>query len=195
MTLRIPKALLIVLGVMVLAGAGVAVYFMLIKSDEVCYLDNGDEVDCGEEGALSQAEYEEQQAAEAEAEATEAEAQRKAEKCEGQIGSLSTELEELDSRLDVGLTYDEYNTHVGDIRVEYDQVSIKSLDVGCLSDVAVHLEDAMNSYVKADGVWNDCLVDFDCRTDSIDPQLQGHWADAASDISDAERSLTSLAEP
>jgi hypothetical protein len=53
----------------------------------------------------------------------------------------------------------------------------------------------MNSYVKADTVWNDCLTDFDCRTNSIDPQLQDHWADASSNIGDARSGLTSLTEP
>ena len=152
MTLRIPKALLVVLGVLLLAAAGVAVYFTLIKSDEVCYSDSGDEVDCGEEGALSQAEYEEQQAEEARAREAEAEAQRRADRCEAQLGGMSTEPEELDSRLDVGLTYDEYNTHVGDVRVEYDQVPFRAVDPECLTEVGLHLENALNSYAKADTV-------------------------------------------
>jgi hypothetical protein len=138
MTLRVPKALLVVLGVLVLAGAGVAVYLTLIKSDEVCYSDSGDEVDCGEDGALSEAEYEEQQAEEARAREAEAAAQRRADRCEAELGGMSTELEELDSRLGVGLTYDEYNTHVGDIRVEYDQIPFRAVDPECLTEVGLH---------------------------------------------------------
>ena len=53
----------------------------------------------------------------------------------------------------------------------------------------------MNSFIKADDLWNECLVDFGCRTESIDPQLQKHWADAASNINVAQRGLEDLAEP
>lgn len=62
-------------------------------------------------------------------------------------------------------------------------------------DVAIHLEEAMNSYIKGDNIWGDCITDFSCSTNSIDPQLQEHWADAASNIDDAKRGLKEMAEP
>jgi hypothetical protein len=182
------KGLAIVAGILLLAGAGVAAYLVLIKSDEVCYSDNGDELDCEEAGALSETEYEEQIAAERAA-------QRRADACEEQVGHILADTQELDSRLTVGLTYDQYNRQVGNISVAYNQIEVSSLRGPCLFDVAVHLEEAMNSYIKADDLWNECLVDFGCRSNSIDPQLQKHWAEAASNINVAQRGLDGLAEP
>ena len=186
MTLRISKTLLIVLGVFVLAGAAVAVYFTVIKSDaEVCYSSTGTQVGCGDAGALTKEEYDEQQAAAAKAHHLQAD-------CEQQIGHILHDAQALDSRLDVGLSYDEYNKQVGNVSVAYNQIPIKSMGQECLNSVGVHLEEAFNDYIKAGNIWNDCLTNFSCNINSIDPQLQHYWLAAATDIGVAKRGLDDM---
>lgn len=199
LTIRIPKALLIAVAVLLVAGGGVATYLAL-RSTEVCVSsDSGAEADCDEDGTVSQAEYDQQQAEEAQAEADLAEAKAKAQaaadRCEGQLSDLLTEVRELDSRLAVGLPYADYSRQVGSIRVAYDQVPFPQLSLDCSGDVGIALEDALNSYVKAGNVWGDCIEDFGCDVDGIDPQLQEEWTKASGQLSDATSGLRSLAQP
>lgn len=94
-------------------------------------------------------------------------------------------LQDLDSRLDVGLTFAAYSERVGDTRVAYDRVDIEDLDGGCLEHVGVPAEDAMNAYIRANNTWNDCISDIDCDNDSITPDLQSEWADASQLVGEA----------
>lgn len=87
-------------------------------------------------------------------------------------------LEDLDSRLNVGLNFANYSERVGDIRVAYDRIGFEDLGAGCIEHVGVHAEDAMNAYIRANNVWNDCISDIDCTNDSIRADLQAEWADA-----------------
>ena len=193
---------MIALGVVVVAGAVVVIYLTLIKSDQVCYSDSGAEIGCDDDGALTKAEYDEQQAEEAEAakkaaEAAEerAEAERLAAECEGHLGDLLDEARELDARLNVGMDFQEYSDRVGDVSVAYQEIPFKEMGTRCTIDAGIPLENAMNSYIKAQSTWNDCIGKFRCDTDSIDPELQKHWGDAGSDVASSERALTQLAEP
>ena len=88
----------------------------------------------------------------------------------------STKLGELNSRLSVGLSYDQYSTKVGDARVTYDQTDFGSVEGECLKRVGVMLEEAMNLYARAASRWNDCITDSYCDTDSIG--LQAKWENA-----------------
>ena len=96
--------------------------------------------------------------------------------CATALGGLTEALFELDSRLSVGLTYADYSQKVGDARVEYDQVKISDLDADCIRGVGKPAEDAMNEYLSAYTIWNDCNGNTSCKSDSIKPQLQDHWA-------------------
>lgn len=194
MTLRIPRLGLIALGVVLVAGAGVAAYLTLIKSDEeVCVSqDTGNEIDCDDSDAVSQAEYDQQQAEEQRERLA---VQREADECEAQLGDLLASVKELDSRLAVGLPNAEYSREVGNIRVAYDQVPFNDLAPDCTFDVGIHLENALNSYVKAGNIWNDCITNIDCEQDSIDPELQQHWLDAEGKVQSAEAGLRGLAKP
>lgn len=173
MTIRIPKAALLGLLALLLAGGGVAAYFVLRTTETCVSSEDGAEVNCDDDLAISQAEYDQQQAEIAAAEAEEAKTQAKADRCEEALTDFQDELEELDSRLAVGLPYDEYSRQVGTIRVAYDQLSVDSLEFDCL-DVALPLEDALQDFAKAGSIWGDCIEDFDCDVDSIDPDLQEH---------------------
>jgi hypothetical protein len=194
MTIRVPRIVLIALAALiVLGGAGAGAYFLFLSDDEDCVSrTNGESIDCGEPLAVSEEEYQAQQEEEARARAA---AQQKANECEDQLGGFLTELEDLNSRLSVGLAYAAYSRHVGDIQVAYDQVQFKELDFGCLTNVGVTAEKALRSYAQADDTWNNCLTDFGCDTDSIDPELQDRWSSASAGIDLARNGLQELAKP
>jgi hypothetical protein len=123
-------------------------------------------------------------------------AQAAADACSGQMSRLLRRTKALDSRLDIGLTYDEYGDKVADLKVEYDSIDFDAdPDDGsfaCLSSVGVPLENALNQYVDAYRIWNTCFEDFDCDTDSIEPDLQAKWSKATRNVSRASGGLGKL---
>ncbi|HEX5621956.1 MAG TPA: hypothetical protein VFX51_26250 [Solirubrobacteraceae bacterium] len=123
-------------------------------------------------------------------------AQAAADACQGQMNRLLQRTRALDSRLDIGLTYDEYGDKVADLKVAYDNIDFDvSGDDGsftCLSSVGVPLENALNQYVSAYRTWNTCFDDLDCDTDSISPDLQAKWSKATRNVSRASAGLKKL---
>lgn len=109
--------------------------------------------------------------------------------CRQQLEPLAEALSDLDSRLSVGMNFQAYSDRVGDVRVAYDRVEFDALDDACIRGPGVQLEKALNSYTKAYRVWNTCIGDLDCSTDSIDKLLQQHWARATRQIRNAETML------
>ncbi len=120
----------------------------------------------------------------------EAEATRQ--ECEEQLGDLIGALDELDSRLGVGLTFQEYGTKVGDARVAYDAIAFGRLESLCTLDVAVHLENALNHYVDAFNDWNDCIGQLGCSLDENESDLQAFWRLATRELRDARQGLSQL---
>jgi len=108
--------------------------------------------------------------------------------CQSQVGGLVDSLEELHSRLAVGLTFSDYSEQVGTVRVAYDKVDVPKLGVDCLG-AAADGEIALNDYVAAYNVWNDCMDDLDCSADdeAVNSKLQAKWS-VAGDKLDAARS-------
>jgi hypothetical protein len=120
-------------------------------------------------------------------------AQAKYDTCQDQMGDLLDSLTELDSRLDVGMNYDEYTDSVGDIRVAYDQVPFdEANDPTCLTSVGLPSETALNHYAKATRIWSACFDDFNCSTDSIEPKLRRYWDKASASIDTAKEGLDSM---
>jgi hypothetical protein len=117
-----------------------------------------------------------------------------AEACRAELDGLLSAVRELHSRLGIGLPYADYRDRVGDVRVAYDQVNFGALELPCVVGAGSPLEDALNEHVSAQDVWGDCIEDFGCDTDDIDPELQEHWSDASSAVSDAESWLDSPAD-
>jgi hypothetical protein len=115
--------------------------------------------------------------------------------CDRALGPLLKQLRELDSRLDVGLNYDEYTTEVGDIRVVYDSVVEQAEDPACLTSVGIPAEEALNEYAKAAGKWGDCFDDINCDTDSIEPTLRKYWDRASTSIDTAQQALEDMRAP
>lgn len=191
MTVRIPRAVLYILAAGLIIGVGVAGYVIVSEPRKECLSSSGGAISCDEPDSMSVAEYEQFLRDQAEA----AEASAALAQCRRQTGGLMSALQELDSRLSVGLVYADYSKEVGNVRVAYDRVPTAKLEDDCLFDVGVNLENAMNSYVKADNIWNHCLTDFGCDNASIKPDLQAKWADATSSIGEAKSGLNSIGEP
>lgn len=98
--------------------------------------------------------------------------------CKAAMRPFVDQLQELNSRLSVGLNFSDYSERVGDARVAYDAIDIPSLDQSCLTLVGGPAEDAFNAYVRAYNTWNNCIDDIDCDNDKIRPKLQDEWAKA-----------------
>jgi hypothetical protein len=108
--------------------------------------------------------------------------------CQSEIRPLLSALQELDSRLNVGLNLDEYGDFVGDAQVEYDRLDIDGIGEECLSSVAVPLEEALNQYITAVNKWNDCIQSVSCE----DPPVQKHWTNASEEINKASDALDKI---
>jgi hypothetical protein len=104
--------------------------------------------------------------------------------CATVLGPFIDTLEDLDSRLSVGMNFAAYSEKVGDARVAYDRIDFSSLDATCIDGVGVRAENAFNEYVKAYTAWNNCVSDVDCDNDSVTPTLQGHWSRATEFLND-----------
>ena len=109
--------------------------------------------------------------------------------CPETVTSFVDSLRDLDSRLGVGLNFAAYSEKVGDAKVVYDRINVSAISAGCLQQVAVPAESALNEYIDAYNTWNDCITNIDCANDSITPGLQSHWADAADLIAKAVGAL------
>jgi cell division protein FtsB len=141
-------------------------------------------------------------AAEREAERrAEAERQRKAAvreaaqkvytECVAEMTPLMDELGAIDAKLDVGQSVGEFGDAVADASVVYSRIDADELSAECVP-VGVELESALNKYISVASTWDDCVYDYDCSTDSIQPQMQRKWAAASRQIEKAETALDNL---
>jgi hypothetical protein len=117
------------------------------------------------------------------------------ESCRSQLEELTVGLREIDSRLDVGLNYEEYSDKVSDASVADGRIDIGSLPTSdCLLPLGL-AKTALRSYIDAQDVWQNCVEDPECNSDSIDSQLQKHWADASSKIASLGGAFRRLGRP
>jgi hypothetical protein len=116
-------------------------------------------------------------------------------KCKSDLGPLVTSLSDLDSRLGVGLSYSEYTNKVGDVKVAYDNVPFKSLDVACVGGVGIPAEKSFNQHAKAATLWGNCQSDINCSNDSIKPTLQKYWLKASVLTDRAKNNLEAIKAP
>jgi hypothetical protein len=125
--------------------------------------------------------------------AAEAEAAARYSACENQVGPLINSLEELDSRLGVGLNFSDYSERVGDARVAYDDIDVDELTSACIEPGRAG-EAALNAYIKAYNLWNNCFADLDCGVNSIEPRLQQHWVTASIKTEAAAEALEGMTQ-
>jgi hypothetical protein len=122
------------------------------------------------------------------------------EECRKIAGKLDTRLTELDSRLSVGLPFADYSRAVGSAKVAYDKLlrdakAHGGVSEACINKVGIPLEKALNAYMKAHQVWDDCLATYSCSFDKGSPALekaQVSWAKASRLISRADDALVDL---
>jgi hypothetical protein len=172
---RLARLALALVPLLVVAGVGAAIALFVVGGSD----DDGDSSQPADSPTTTTDE------AAAEARASYA-------KCKRQIGPLLDRLHELDSRLDVGLNYDEYTTQVGDVRVEYDTAVDGIDDPLCLTAAGIPAETALNQYAKAANRWGECFDDLDCDTDTVEPTLRKYWDRASRAIETADEGLESL---
>lgn len=99
--------------------------------------------------------------------------------CADSLAPFLDALKSLSSRLDIGLTYADYGSKLGDVKTAYDDVDFKKLDASCISAIGVDAEAALNHYITAYTTWHDCISSTSCSNDSIKPKLQAEWASAS----------------
>jgi hypothetical protein len=107
--------------------------------------------------------------------------------CRGDIGSFVNALSEIDSRLDIGLSFVAYSEKVADAKVEYDKIEWPDVGLACVRQVGVFAEQAFNRYAKAYRIWNSCIESPTCTNAKIKRKLQAQWAQATKLIRRAKR--------
>lgn len=146
--------------------------------------------------SAASAEAEASASAEAEASASaEAQAQAEFDRCRRTLSPLVDSLSEIDSRLNVGMNYDEYGDRLGDTQVAYDGTvkTIRKQTPDCI-DAAIALENAFNAYLKVYNVWGSCIDDYYCDFSEGVPndKAQTGWAKATGAIAKAERLIRQM---
>jgi len=130
------------------------------------------------------------------AERAEARARQAAADCQRGLQKLTGELRDVDSRLSVGLTQDDYNSALGDVRVAYDTAPFKRLDRPCLLKVGVPLESAFQKYLNANEDWADCINNYGCNVDQdVLPGMRKDWAEATRLIRRSQQGLVAIRTP
>lgn len=140
-------------------------------------------------------------AAEAREEKQEAqqEAQRLAEKrdlrrCVTAIKPLRSALDQIDSRLAVGLSYDDLGDRLGNARVAYDSINFKRLHPKCTYNPGIALESAMNQYIESLNRWQTCIDDYSCQVEGeVLRQLRAKWSQASKNLNRVDGMLRSPA--
>lgn len=108
-----------------------------------------------------------------------------ARQCRRSLGDFLDSMESLGNTLAVGLSYEDYLSAVNHVRATYASIDADRLSVVCLASVASPAERALNAYIEAANAWGDCLATTSCDPESVEPELQRKWAQAARLISSA----------
>jgi hypothetical protein len=128
--------------------------------------------------------------AEAKAAAEQARAEAEWSECKREFDPLLNALQEIDSRLNVGLGLDQYNNYLGDAQVTYDDLNPRTLDASCVRRVGVPLDNGFNEYLKASTKWEKCIQDYGCEVKGAPlVELREHWSDATRRIKSADARL------
>ena len=118
-----------------------------------------------------------------------------AQRCVSKTKAMLNALDQINSRLGVGLNFSDYSGRVGDAQVAYNASAFTKLSgtgYDCLEKVSVPAESALNEYIAAYNKWNDCVSNVDCSTDSIDGELQKHWTKATSFVLKSKSGLEGI---
>jgi predicted small lipoprotein YifL len=107
--------------------------------------------------------------------------------CRTQLNGFLAAMVGLRSKLEVGLSYDEYVAEVARVRAAYDSLPTGQLALSCLIGAGTPAEKAFNRYIAAANTWGECLSESGCRATSIEAQLQDEWEVASHFLAAARR--------
>ncbi|KHL15695.1 hypothetical protein CLV56_3538 [Mumia flava] len=112
--------------------------------------------------------------------------QEERETCEAALRPYLRALQDIDARLDVGMTQADFGAAVGDASVARNRVDTTALSSWC-SGVLADADQALTAYTTTNSEWNDCIWSSYCDTDDLD--LQGPWSEASTQLTGAAASL------
>jgi hypothetical protein len=113
--------------------------------------------------------------------------------CHSLLGDFLAALTQLDSRVSAGLQFEDYGQQVAGIRVTFERIETSSVESDCLTTVQLPAERALNRYVEAYNIWNNCVGNgASCAKAEVMPKLEAKWAEATSQIDVAETGLKAL---
>ncbi|HWB21385.1 MAG TPA: hypothetical protein VG652_00700 [Gaiellaceae bacterium] len=122
-----------------------------------------------------------------------AEATRETQACNRQIGTFMSALEDLESKISVGLTFPTYTAGVAKIRAAYGALSPSALSGACQAATGAG-HTSLNTYISALDTWMACTSTTKCSTDSIAANLQAQWANAAAQTEAAKTALDEVGD-
>lgn len=96
--------------------------------------------------------------------------------CEATLGETADALSVLDTKLDSGLPYDDYEKAVTEIEDMKPTLLPGEVSEGCESSVYEPMEKARTAYAEAEYLWNGCIYDSDMPDcDTVEPRMQDEW--------------------
>jgi len=131
------------------------------------------------------------------AESRSAEQQDAYDSCTTATADLMAKLKDLNSRLNIGLNYQDYGEKLGDVQVAYDGSIDAIVDMGgdCVMTVGGPLENAFNQYIQVKNIWSKCISDYNCEFSEgeTNQRVQNRWAKATKILDRAEANLDGMA--
>jgi len=117
--------------------------------------------------------------------------------CVAQLQPFIDALNQVNSRLEVGLNYSDYGDRLGDAQVAYDKIQVDGLaDISpkCL-DAAAKLEHSYNEFLKVKNVWSACIDDYACdfSKGTANDQAQQGWQKAGQALKNGTSEVEGLA--
>ena len=112
-------------------------------------------------------------------------------KCEDEIGDYVGALEDIDSRLDIGLNQATLSDMAGDAASEQNDVDDDNLPDFC-QEALDYADGALSLYSSSSMDWNECIWDDWCDPDFLD--LQSDWSDASYKLEKAKALMEEGAE-
>lgn len=115
--------------------------------------------------------------------------QRVYENCNAALEGTASALTELDSRLAVGMSYDEYSTSAGDASVAYGAIDQSAVTGDCALRAGLYIEEALNTHIEASEIWRKCLNRLCNFNREINAEMQEKWLAASNKITKANQAL------
>jgi hypothetical protein len=136
--------------------------------------------------------------------------------CESQFSEIRTDMKAIDSQLDSGISFREFEDKVNNLAAEHSAVNMAEVRASYDTLVAANpdakrenacigvgedIETAYDAYSSAKSSWNDCIEDpyiTDCNeNETLNSELQDRWAEASTALDAADETwvrMKALAE-